>query len=196
MTPTDHHPPSKAPAGPGGHHHDDHLYDQSELHNEDVAHEHSDVNVRAVIAFAVGLAIVVSVCALVVLGLFNVLEHQAAANDPVMSPLAQPASQLPPEPRLLTNERQVLHRFRAEQAQGLTGIDDAKKRLLEQGLPVRADAPADPWLGTHSPSRGESSGGRAIPIRPGVVGSPQPVPPAATGSATGPPAAPPKSGGH
>ena len=146
--------------------HDDHLYDEG-LHNEDVAHEHSDVNVRALIAFALGLAAVVAVCALAVGGLFKVLESQAAANDPVLSPLARPAGQLPPEPRLLTSEPQNLQQFNGEQAAKLTGIEDAKKRLLGQGLPVRADAPTDPRMGTNAPAHGESSGGRGIPVRPG-----------------------------
>jgi hypothetical protein len=145
---------------------DDHLYDDA-LHNEDVAHEHSDVNVRALILFAFGLALLVGVCALAMAGMFKLLERQAAANDPVVSPLATRAGQRPPEPRLLENEPEDLQKFRTEQAKALTGIDDAKKRLLEQGLPVRADAPADAWMGTHAAARGESSGGRAIPLKPG-----------------------------
>ncbi|HJR59764.1 MAG TPA: hypothetical protein VJ813_10210 [Vicinamibacterales bacterium] len=146
--------------------HDDHLYDDA-LHNEDVAHEHSDVNVRALIGFALGLATVVAVCALAMSGLFVLFERRAAANDPVVSPLATPVGQLPPEPRLLISEPEDLQRFRAGQAKALTGIEDAKKRLLDQGLPVRADAPADAWMGTHAAARGESSGGRAIPLKPG-----------------------------
>ena len=69
MTPTEHRPSHGGPAKPAGHHrHDDHLYGDP-LHNEDVAHEHSDVNVRAILIFAVGLAAVVGVCALAMLGL-------------------------------------------------------------------------------------------------------------------------------
>ncbi len=203
MTPTKPIPPeaSSRPAVHGnaghdraqaGHHDDDHLYDQAELHNEDVAHEHSDVNVRAIIASGIGMFVVVAVCAVIVLVMFNFLESQAAANDPVMSPHALPAGQLPPEPRLLTDEPQNLQRFRDSVAERLKGIDEGKKQFLQNSLPVRADAPADPWMGTHSPSRGESSGGRTIPIRPGD-GGPAPAP-AATPAA--PPAAPVKSGGH
>ena len=179
MTPTNPTPPwlrrDRSPSRRlGRSHHDDHLYDQADLHNEDVAHEHSDVNIRAIIGFGVGLfAVVGGVRASIVLGLFKFFESQAAANDPVMSPLAQPAGQLPPEPRLLTDEPQNLQRFRDSLAERLKGIDEAKKQLLQQGLPVRADAPVDPWMGTHSPSRGESSGGRTIPIRcPVTVAAP------------------------
>ena len=39
--------------GPGHHH-----YSAEELHNEDVAHEESDVNVRTILLFAAGLAVV------------------------------------------------------------------------------------------------------------------------------------------
>ena len=210
MTPTDPHRPQK----PAGHHADEPLYAEPRLHdryhaehghaahdgafNEDVAHEHSDVNVRALLVFCLGLVVIAAVIHVAMWGLFVVLERQAAANDPVMSPLARPAGQLPPEPRLLTNEPQYLERFRAQEAEGLKGIEDAKKRLLEQGLPVQADAPQDPWMGTRSPARGESSSGRMIPIRPGTLGPEQPVQPAA-GQPVGDPKTPagaPKSGGH
>lgn len=193
MTPTDH---SRAGHGHG---HDDHLYDESTLHNEDVAHEHSDVNVRALLTFMFGLVAVVVVIYAAMLGVFKLLATQAAANDPVMSPLARPAGQQPPEPRLLTDEPLNLQRFRAQQTDALKGIDDAKKRLLEQGLPVRADAPNADWMGTHAPAHGESSGGRAIPIRPGADAPAQPVqqPAAAEGPAGhAPQPAAPKSGGH
>ena len=200
MTPTKPPAPSAAPPGAGhhshagsaGHHHDDHLYDQADLHNEDVAHEHSDVNVRAIIGSGIGMFVVVGVCAVIVLVLFNFLEGQAAANDPVMSPHAVPAGQLPPEPRLLTDEPQNLQRFRDSLAERLKGIDEGKKQFLQNGLPVRADAPADPWMGTHAPSGGESSSGRTIPVRPGD-GAPLPAPPPAPAAT---PAAPVKSGGH
>ena len=169
MTPTDPHRPSReaheyAAAAHGPH---DHVYDDSSLLNEDVAHEHSDVNVRALLMFCVGLMVVTGVVMVAMWGLFRVFERQAAANDPVVSPLAHPAGQRPPEPRLLENEPQNLRQFRASQTEALKGIEDAKKRLLEAGLPVRSDAPADAWLGTGSPARGESSSGRAIPVKPG-----------------------------
>jgi hypothetical protein len=183
MTPTKH----PHPQGPAHH---DHLYDDASLHNEDVAHEHSDVNVRALLMFCFGLMAVTAVVMVAMWGLFVVFEGQAAANDPVITPLAQPAGQLPPEPRLLTDEPQNLQQFRTQEEQTLKGIGDAKKRLLEQGLPVRPGAPADPWMGTRSPSRGEASSGRAIPVRPGAMA---PAQPAAEPKG---PAVPPKSGGH
>lgn len=156
----------------GGHRHDDHLYDQAQIVNEDVQHEHSDVNVRAILAFAAGMIVLAAIIHVSMWALFEVFERQAADNDPVLSPLAQPAGQLPPEPRLLIDEPQNLQRFRSELADQLKGIDDAKKQLLQQGLPVRSGAPTEAWMGTHSPAVGESSGGRAIPVRPGGVPAP------------------------
>ncbi len=172
MTPT--RPPSQA-----SHHGDAHLYDDAFVHNEDVAHEHSDVNVRQLLLYTAGLTITCVVCAVIVLGLFTVFERQAAKNDPQLSPLAVPAGQLPPGPRLVTNEPAVLEKQRAIEAETLdtygwvdqpggvarVPIADAKKRLLHNGLPVRTDGPAEPWMGTHAPARGESSGGRTIPVK-------------------------------
>jgi hypothetical protein len=112
-----------------------------------------------------------------------------------MSPLAQPAGQLPPEPRLLTDEPLNLQRYRDSLTERLKGIDEGKKQFLQQ-VPVRPDAPADPWMGTHSPSRGEASGGRAIPIRAGDGGTP--AAPAVTpeNPTVAKPANPVKGGGH
>jgi hypothetical protein len=185
------------PTKPSHHGHDDHLYSDADFHNEDVAHEHSDVNVRALLIFCIGLAAVAAIVHIAMYGLFIVFERQAAANDPVVSPLTRPAGALPPEPRLLTDEPGNLRQFHASQAEALKGIEDAKKQLLQQGLPVRPNAPADPWLGQHSQAWGGSSSGRAIPLVPGASGA---APPAAEQPAPPPPpqhATPtPKSGGH
>ena len=89
------------------HHHDDHLYDQADrpqrgrrARAQRCQRPVSRCGSRGRSSF-----VVVGVCALIVLGLFKFFESQAAANDPVVSPLAAPAGQLPPEPRLLTDER-------------------------------------------------------------------------------------------
>ena len=187
MTPTDPTPPGKSHRDDAPLYSDPHVHDRFHAahghaphdgdYNEDVAHEHSDVNVRALLIFAGGLAVVVIVCAGIVLGMMKLFERQAAANDMVMSPLARPAAgypqadqapgQLLGAPRLLTNEPAYLRQVRAQEAERLQGIEDAKKKLIENGLPVRADAPQDPWVGTRSPTRGESTGGRGIPVKPG-----------------------------
>ena len=184
--------------------------DHDGLYNEDVAHEHSDVNVRGLLMFCVGLFGLTALIFVAMYGLFIVFERQAVQNDPVLSPHAMPSGQPPPEPRLLTDEPRYLHDIKATERQVLEGfgwvdqnagtaripIEDAKKKLLQTGLPVRAEAPNDPWIGTWNAANGESSSGRAIQLRPGVLGPQQPVTPAA-GQPPGKPAPPlePKKGG-
>ncbi len=170
-----------------GHHHT-----PEEMHNDDVAHEHSDINIPALIWSAVILAAVVAVTAGLMLVLFNVLETQAKARDPKLSPLAMPATTMPPttnaspffgsapEPKLMANEPSNLKDVRELEQQQLHSygwvnekagvaripIDEAKKLLLERGLPVRPDPLTDPLLGTRTPASGESSSGRIITRTP------------------------------
>ena len=182
--------------------------DHDGLYNEDVAHEYTDVEIRPLLIFSIGMIVIVAAVAVAMWGLFRVFESQAAQNDPVMSPVAVPAGQEPPEPRLLRNEPEFLRTVKAGERQMLDGyswmneqtgtaripIDEAKKRLLQQGLPVRAGEPVEPWMGTYAASRGESSGGRGIATRPGPIGTEPPAQPAAATPAVQPAA--PKSGGH
>jgi hypothetical protein len=153
-------------------------------HNPGVDHEHSDVNVRQILGFGVGLAVITIACAIIVRVLFGILEHQAEAADPTLSPLAIPAGQLPPEPRLQTNEPAGLKKLRTVEAETLEGygwvdektgvarmpIEDAKKALLHRGLPSRAQGAGDPLEGTNAPAFGEASGGRALHMPPAAVG--------------------------
>ena len=194
----------KASAGQNHHAHDDHLYDDEFLHNEDVAHEHTDVPVRSLLLYLAGLVMTCVVCAVIVWGMFRFFEGQAAANDPQLSPLAVPAGQLPPEPRLVTNEPRMLQKQRQVEAETLERygwvaqpggaarlpIAEAKKKLLHDGLPTRADAATDPWIGTHAAARGESSGGRNIPVTKGAAAAAQ------TPDAPKPAPAPLHKGGH
>lgn len=204
MRPTDHDFGADHSSLHGLKHHEP-LYTDA-LHNEDVAHEHSDVSIRTLVMFTLGLAGVTGGVMLLMAGLFSVFESRAANNDPVLSPHAIPSGQLPPQPRIQSNlhEPAVLQKQREMEAQTLAEyawvdqaagvarlpIAEAKKLLLHKGLPVRADAPTDPWIGTRStgPARGESSSGRTIPLKPGAQ-SAQPAPPAA-------PAAAPAHKGH
>jgi hypothetical protein len=144
---------------PGAHHH----YTEAELHNEDVSHEHSDVDVQTVLSFGVGLALVVLITATLAIGMMRMFESQAASEDPQVSPVARPAGQSPPAPNLLTNEPAGLRKFEAEEAKVLEGygwvnqqggvarvpIDQAKKLLVARGLPVRAAV----RLRTRAPAR-------------------------------------------
>jgi hypothetical protein len=171
----------------GGRHH----YTDAELHNPDVAHEEADINIRTVLTFAVGLAIVVMIAAGLMGIMFRVLSNQAAARDPQVSPLAPPSGQQPQAPRLLTNEPGYLSKFRAEETRNLEGygwvdqtagvarvpIEEAKKLLIQRGLPVRASgAVEDPRTGTHTSAYGEASGGRTIAV-PRAPAAAAPAPP-------------------
>jgi hypothetical protein len=161
----------------GGHH-----YSAAEMHNDDVAHEHSDVNFRTVLAFGAGMAVVVVVSAALMYILLMVLEGQAESRDPQISPVARPAGQEPPLPRLLLDEPANLDKFHAEEMKKLEGygwvderagvarvpIEEAKKLIVQRGLPARASgAVDDPLTGTHAPAYGEASGGRTI-AGPGI----------------------------
>ena len=201
MRPTDHdYGADHSSLHPGLKHHEP-LYTDA-LHNEDVAHEHSDVDIRPLLMFAFGLAGVTAVVMLLMVGVSKVLEGQAAKNDPVVSPHAIPAGQLPPQPRLQTNERATLNKQRQMEAEALAEygwtdlsktnvripIAEAKKKLLHDGLPTRADASVDERLGTRwaGAARGESSSGRIV------------TKPVEAGAAPQKPAAPadPHKGGH
>ena len=178
---------STDPSSRGGHH-----YSDAEMHNDDVAHEHSDINIRTVLTFGAGMAVIVIVSAVLMWIMFRVLEAQAERRDPQISPRALPSGQQPPAPKLLTNEPANLSKFRAEEMKKLEGygwideragvahvpIEEAKKLILQRGLPVRASgAVDDPMLGTHAPAYGEASSGRAIAV-PKAPGAGETKPPA------------------
>jgi len=174
-------------------------YTPEELHNEEVAYEHSDADVRRIGAFAAGLAIVVAIAFALMYGVFWWLEGMAKSRDAQVSPLAAPAVQMPPttvqspvfgnapQPQLLTNEYAYLARQRQAEEQRLTSygwvdeaagvarlpIAEAKRLIAERGLPARADAPADATLGTVRPSRGEASSGRTVDGPPRGAGLPE-----------------------
>jgi hypothetical protein len=159
------------------------------LHNQDVDHEHSDTNIRAVIGSTVVLVVVMAVSSVLMWLLFGFLESRAAANDPPVSPLAIPGAEMPRNtaeapvfnpavggPQLLTNEPLGLAKHRETELERLHGygwvnqgagvafipIEEAMKRIRERGLPVREGGPVDPTLGTRVTSRGEASGGRVM----------------------------------
>ena len=205
MKPTEPPPPtgSAGQAGDATAHGAHHHYSAEELHNADVAHEASDVNIRAILGFGGIVAVVAIGCAVIVFVFFRVLASQAAARDPRLSPLAIPATQMPrstagspffsstQQPQLVTNEPAVLQILRQNEDKALheygwvdaksgvarIPIDQAKKLLAERGLPAKPADP-NPELGTHAPAFGESSGGRSIPTadRPAAQQAPQEKP--------------------
>jgi hypothetical protein len=197
-----------------------------DLHNDDVAHEHQDVDLRAIVTSAVVLAVVAIVSLGAMIALFNVFESEATGRQVAVSPLtAQPTdmpkttsspffSQGVSAPPLLTNEPMVLDKLQAEQRTRLqTGgwvdekagvahlpIAEAKKLLLQKGVPVREGSAAAsftvrPW------ARGESSGGRTVtvdlpdsPAAPGTAPAPEHGQP--HGGAPAGEKPPAKQGGH
>jgi hypothetical protein len=146
------------------------------LENADTHHETSDIDVRAIIWFVVVLGSIVLAINVSMWGMFKVLQHFERANEPYTTPLARPAGETPPEPRLQTTPWTDLHTFRAEQQQFVDGygwvdeklgiaripIDKAKQMLLQKGIPVRPEL-ADATEGTHVAATGESNSGRMIP---------------------------------
>lgn len=202
------------PKAAAGHHAHDHA---------EVDHEHTDVELRPLVGFAIGLLAVVAGVFVLMYGLLWGFQRQAAKNDPIVSPLASPAVEMPKAtddpffgtaqgPRLITGEPAVLAKQRKMEAEtletyGWVGgdnsgvaripIEEAKKLILQRGLPTRAEPAADPALGTRRSASGESSSGRAItgPVTAGAPGQ-EPAAPAPAQAPEHPPAAAPKGHGQ
>jgi hypothetical protein len=68
--------------------------------NPEVRHEPSDVSVRGVLLFAVGMIVFGVVVQVVIAVMFNVLAAREEARKASSFPLASPRSELPPTPRL------------------------------------------------------------------------------------------------
>ncbi|HEY2431802.1 MAG TPA: hypothetical protein VGI12_03940 [Vicinamibacterales bacterium] len=148
-----------------------------ELVNENVHHEESDINVRAIIAFVVVLAGITIGIQVAMIGLFKLFDTIETRTQPVVTPLAAGPAQVAdfPAPSLQTTPWTDLQMLRASETDYLNGygwvdesggiaripIDRAKAMLLQKGIPVRAGA-ADPVEGTHVASTGESNGGRLL----------------------------------
>ena len=75
--------------------------DVSHIRNVEVEHESSDINVSAVVTFAVVLAISIAVVSVGLTFLFNFFDKQEAKTTPRPGPMALTKEErLPPEPRL------------------------------------------------------------------------------------------------
>jgi hypothetical protein len=119
-----------------------------------VQHEESDVNVRAVISFVVGLIVFGVVMHVAVWGFYRFLDaRQDAAQVPSAYPLAaEQEHRLPPEPRLQINPREDLRELREQENATLSTygwvdknagvvripIAEAMKLTIQRGLPARA----------------------------------------------------------
>ncbi len=114
-------------------------------------YETRDFNLRAIVAFAIVLILVCLVSAVAMLWTFRYLDSRLVQSDARVSPLALPPGQLPPEPRLLTNEPANLATYRQQQDELVTTygwvdkdagivripVERAKELILERGLPTR-----------------------------------------------------------
>jgi hypothetical protein len=119
---------------------------------EETRHEDSDVNVKAIATFAVGLVVSGVVIHVLVWLLFMYFSNEGTNVAPLFPMAAAQATQLPPEPRLQTNPRQDLQQFRAHEDELLNGyswmnrdagtvripIDRAMQLVIERGLPARS----------------------------------------------------------
>lgn len=116
-----------------------------------VDHETSDVNIRAIFGFAIGLTVASAVIAFAVWVLFQYFSARESQTTFTEYPLATQESRQPPEPRLQTNPRQDLSDLRAREDQQLQSygwvdknagvvripIERAMQLVVERGLPTR-----------------------------------------------------------
>ena len=135
----------------------------SHIHTAGVAHEESDVEVGGVAWFTAGLAALMVLTAVFMWGMFRFFARTEHKKEPPRTSLTRekkPESGDPeamfPEPRLQRKPTLDLEQYRAEENEKLknygwvdpaTGvvripIEDAKKKLLKQGLPYRQAPPA------------------------------------------------------
>jgi hypothetical protein len=120
--------------------------------NPEVRHETSDVNIRSIFGFAVGLVIVAAVVHFTVWILFLYFGAREARGTTRQFPLAAAQAQrVPPEPRLQTDPRQDLidlrngenaildHYSWVDRNNGVVRIpiEEAMKLTVQRGLPAR-----------------------------------------------------------
>lgn len=114
-------------------------------------HEKRDMSVRMVSYFFVALFTLLAFTLLLMWGAFDYLAAWQARNDTPPPPLADTRPQQPPAPRLQVNPPAELSAMRAQEDNQLNSygwiqpeagvvhipIEQAKRLLLERGLPVR-----------------------------------------------------------
>ena len=120
--------------------------------NPEVAHEESDVNVRAILGYGAGLMAVAVVVHVFLWWLLGVYQTQDYRSQTQAYPLAAGQhEQLPPSPRLQNNPQQDMRELRARQEAVLKGygwinreggvaripIEEAMRIIVERGLPTR-----------------------------------------------------------
>ena len=117
-------------------------------------HETSDINIRGVLAFGLGLIVIGIVLHLAVWVLFTYFNSREAFRAAPEFPLAvSQGARVPPEPRLQIHPREDLQDLRASEDAILNSygwvdknagivripIDEAMKLTLQRGLPARQE---------------------------------------------------------
>jgi hypothetical protein len=115
--------------------------------NPEVDHQETDVHVRAIIGYGVGLAAVALVVHVFLWWLQGFYATQTQRSQTLVYPMAVgQGDQLPPEPRLQNNPQQALRELLARQRALLDGarvpIEEAMRTIVQRGLPARETAPA------------------------------------------------------
>jgi hypothetical protein len=141
--------------------------DVSHIKNPDVTYEHSDISIGGVLKFIVALVVMGVAVNLLVWVMFRALNAEEVKHDPDPRPMAlSETERLPPEPRLQSARgysvegknlelrepgaelkivqekwRDVLEKGPVDEKGQRFGmpIEEAKKKILEQGLPVRRE---------------------------------------------------------
>ena len=120
----------------------------------DVRHETSDVNIRAIFGFGIGLAITTVIVGFGVWLLFQYFTAREARTVFTEYPLAVQEPRLPPGPRLQTTPRQDMSDLRAREDELLNSyrwvdkdagivripIDRAMQLIVERGVPTRSES--------------------------------------------------------
>ena len=132
-----------------------HSAGHDDAHNPEVHHETSDVDIRGIFGFAIGLTVVCFFAAFVVWVMFKYFDSREAHRVAPEYPLAATQeTRQPPEPRLQVNPREDLDDLRRQEDQILnsygwvdknTGvvripIEEAMKLTVQRGLPSRPQA--------------------------------------------------------
>ena len=115
--------------------------------NPEVDHQETDVHVRAIIWFGVGLAAAALVVHVFLWWLQGFYATQTQRSQTLVYPMAVgQRDQLPPEPRLQDNPQQALRELLARQRALLDGgripIEEAMRTIVQRGLPARETPPA------------------------------------------------------
>jgi hypothetical protein len=158
------------------HGHRAHEIDASDITNPEVHHEVSDVRVRPILWFGVGLLVSTVVIYLLMVWLFDIFEKREKKAELKPSPLAAERQRIPNEPRLYLSPKELgqpkpnivtdhpfqeLKKLREQEDEKLNHynwvdqnagvvtipIDEAKRLVLQRGLVVSRPAPVQSATG-------------------------------------------------